>query len=114
MTNNNSIDLTSLVYQIGGLKVRESLELLANKFSGKVTFSSSFSFEDQLISHEILANQLPISIFTLDTGRLFSELIAFGTAQTNVTIHISKPIILKPKHYKILLPKKGRILFTKA
>jgi phosphoadenosine phosphosulfate reductase len=73
MSNNNSIDLTSLVYKIGGLKIRESLELLANKFPGKVTFSSSFSFEDQLISHEILANQLPISIFTLDTGRLFSE-----------------------------------------
>ncbi len=73
MTNNNSKDLTQLVYQIGGLKVKESLELLANKFFGKITFSSSFSFEDQLISHEILANKLPISIFTLDTGRLFAE-----------------------------------------
>jgi phosphoadenosine phosphosulfate reductase len=73
MTNNNSKDLTQLVYQIGGLKVRESLELLANKFPGKVTFSSSFSFEDQLISHEILSTKIPISIFTLDTGRLFSE-----------------------------------------
>ena len=73
MTNNNSQDLTQLVYQISGLKMKESLELLANTFSSKITFSSSFSFEDQLITHEILANQLPISIFTLDTGRLFSE-----------------------------------------
>jgi phosphoadenosine phosphosulfate reductase len=73
MTNNNSKKLTLLVYQIGGLKIKESLELLTTKFSGKVTFSSSFSFEDQLISHEILSNQLSISIFTLDTGRLFSE-----------------------------------------
>lgn len=73
MTNNNVQSLIPLVYQIGGLKIRESLELLTNKFRGKVTFSSSFSFEDQLISHEILANQVPISIFTLDTGRLFSE-----------------------------------------
>ena len=73
MTNNNSKDLTKLVYQISGLKVKESLELLANTFSSKITFSSSFSFEDQLITHEILSNQLPISIFTLDTGRLFSE-----------------------------------------
>ena len=73
MTNNNSKDLTQLVYQISGLKVKESLELLANTFSSKITFSSSFSFEDQLITHEILSNQLPISIFTLDTGRLFSE-----------------------------------------
>ncbi len=73
MTKINSEDLKQLVYQISGLKVKESLELLANTFSGKITFSSSFSFEDQLISHEILSNQLPINIFTLDTGRLFSE-----------------------------------------
>lgn len=83
MTNNNSKDLTQLVYQIGGLKVKESLELLANKFSGKITFSSSFSFEDQLISHEILSNQLPITIFTLDTGRLFSETYSVWNSTNN-------------------------------
>lgn len=37
------------------------------------TFSTSFSLEDQIITHLIAANKIPISIFTLDTGRLFEE-----------------------------------------
>ncbi|MFP5042480.1 phosphoadenylyl-sulfate reductase [Parasediminibacterium sp. JCM 36343] len=67
----NSIE--GLLHKIDGLSIKEVLELFVSDFPGKVTFSSSFSFEDQFISHEILSNQLPISIFTLDTGRLFSE-----------------------------------------
>jgi phosphoadenosine phosphosulfate reductase len=47
--------------------------LLYNTFPGKITFSSSFSFEDQVITHDIIQSTLPISIFTLDTGRLFAE-----------------------------------------
>ncbi len=73
MNSSDTKDLTSLVHQIGGLNIKEALQLLAEKFPQKVTLSSSFSFEDQLISHEILSNNLSISIFTLDTGRMFSE-----------------------------------------
>jgi len=65
--------ITELLERIDGVSTKDALALLAESFPGKVTFSSSFSFEDQLISHEILHNNLPISIFTLDTGRLFSE-----------------------------------------
>jgi phosphoadenosine phosphosulfate reductase len=72
----NKIDptyISQLQFQISGLSIRASLEALANQFPGQVTFSSSFSFEDQLITHEILNNDIAIKIFTLDTGRLFSE-----------------------------------------
>lgn len=55
------------------LDLNTSLQLLTELFPGRVTFSSSFSFEDQAITHAIASNQLPISIFTLDTGRLFAE-----------------------------------------
>ena len=65
--------LTQLTYQTNGLSIGASLSLLSAKYPGKVTFSTSFSFEDQVITHHILHNQLPISIFTLDTGRLFPE-----------------------------------------
>ena len=65
--------LAQITYQIDGLSIGAGLSLLASKFPGKVTFSTSFSFEDQVITHHILHNQLPISIFTLDTGRLFAE-----------------------------------------
>ena len=51
----------------------EALELISKEFYGKVTFSTSFSIEDQVIAHSILSNNIPVSIFTLDTGRLFAE-----------------------------------------
>jgi phosphoadenosine phosphosulfate reductase len=51
----------------------EALAALANAFPGKVVFSTSMGYEDQVISHFIFANQLPIDVFTLDTGRLFNE-----------------------------------------
>jgi phosphoadenosine phosphosulfate reductase len=65
--------IPNLLHQSTGLTIPETLALLAKQFPGQVTLSSSFSFEDQLISHDILSNHLPISIFTLDTGRLFAE-----------------------------------------
>ncbi len=73
MANTNQNSIEALQQQAAGLSIPEVLELLANQFPGQVTFSSSFSFEDQVITHDILANKLPISIFTLDTGRLFAE-----------------------------------------
>src|SRR5690606_12034507 len=51
----------------------EALRQLADEFPGKVVLSSSFSWEDQAISHIIVNAKLPIGIFTLDTGRLFEE-----------------------------------------
>ncbi len=55
------------------LSIDEFLLSLTNQFPGKVIFSTSFSFEDQVITHKIVSNHLPIKIFTLDTGRLFPE-----------------------------------------
>ena len=44
--------------------------------SNKVVFSTSFGKEDQVITHLIAESKLPITIFTLDTGRLFEETYA--------------------------------------
>ena len=49
------------------------LQKLSTEYAGKIVFSSSFSNEDQVITHLIASQQLPIQIFTLDTGRLFAE-----------------------------------------
>ena len=62
-----------ITHQAENRTIREVIHLLTQDFPGGVTLSSSFSFEDQLISHDILANQLGVSIFTLDTGRMFPE-----------------------------------------
>jgi phosphoadenosine phosphosulfate reductase len=47
------------------------LFLLASEFKDKV-FSTSFGQEDQVLT-SLIANDRAISIFTLDTGRLFQE-----------------------------------------
>lgn len=73
MSSNIPENLSDLIHQSGRLNIQEFIQLLVNQFPGQVTFSTSFSFEDQVIAHEILSHQLPVSIFTLDTGRLFTE-----------------------------------------
>lgn len=47
------------------------LQILVNDFPQKVIFSTSFSYEDQVVTH--LVKDLEIDIFTLDTGRLFEQ-----------------------------------------
>ncbi|MBU6120603.1 phosphoadenylyl-sulfate reductase [Hymenobacter siberiensis] len=51
----------------------ETLALLADHFPGRVSFSTSFGLEDQIITHFIFENDIPIRVFTLDTGRNFQE-----------------------------------------
>jgi len=66
-------NIQTITRQISRLNTAEALLFLASKFPGQVTFSSSFSIEDQVIAYQILSNNIPVSIFTLDTGRLFAE-----------------------------------------
>ncbi|RYF85036.1 MAG: phosphoadenylyl-sulfate reductase [Chitinophagaceae bacterium] len=65
-----------MVCQIGRLKAHEALAALVEAFPAQVTFSTSFSLEDQVITDIIHSNHLPVTIFTLDTGRLFPETYA--------------------------------------
>ena len=62
-----------LIQRTENLSIEETLAFLANEFSEKVVFSTSFGQEDQVITALIAINELPIKIFTLDTGRLFQE-----------------------------------------
>ena len=63
----------SILGELKGKTEIEALRWLAEVFSGKVVFSSSLGAEDQVIIDMIFRNKLNISIFTLDTGRLFEE-----------------------------------------
>lgn len=72
----------------------EALETISNFFPGKVVFSSSLGQEDQVITDAIFRSDLPIKIFTLDTGRLFNEayeLLERTTARYKKTIHVYFP-----------------------
>lgn len=84
-----SIQIQKLQAALDSLSTGEALELLYNAFPGKITFSSSFSFEDQVITHDIIQSELPISIFTLDTGRLFAETYSvWSSTNTRYNTHI--------------------------
>ena len=63
----------SLLEKTKGFSIEETLIFLANNYSDKVVFSTSFGQEDQVITALIAKSELPITIFTLDTGRLFQE-----------------------------------------
>lgn len=51
----------------------ESLQFFADNYPGQIVFSTSFGWEDQVVTHMIFSNDIPISVFTLETGRLFPE-----------------------------------------
>lgn len=62
-----------LTRDLEALGLIESLSAVAERFEGNVVFSSSFGQEDMVITDVIFRNNIPINIFTLDTGRLFQE-----------------------------------------
>jgi phosphoadenosine phosphosulfate reductase len=53
--------------------ILEKLRFLAENHPGKVIFTTSFSYEDQVITDIIFSNCLNIKVITLDTGRMFPE-----------------------------------------
>lgn len=55
------------------LSISELLRHLSQEFPNKIAFSTSLSWEDQVITHHIFSNDIPIRVFTLDTGRIFPE-----------------------------------------
>ncbi|MFD2202422.1 phosphoadenylyl-sulfate reductase [Shivajiella indica] len=66
-------NLHNLSRKIDQLSPNEGLALLSDLFFGKIVFSTSLGQEDQVITHLIASNKLPIQIFSLDTGRLFPD-----------------------------------------
>lgn len=65
-----------------------SIETLVNAFPGLVTFSTSFSWEDQIIGATIFKNNIPVDVFTLDTGRMFAE--TYSTWSRTVDLYNAK------------------------
>lgn len=84
----NENEFEMLKETIESSDAESSLKKIAKDFPGQAVLSSSFSWEDQAITHLILSNQIPISIFTLDTGRLFSETYEVWM-RTNTKYHTS-------------------------
>jgi phosphoadenosine phosphosulfate reductase len=67
------MNYSELKDQLTGKPVIDQLKRLVLLFPEKVTFTTSFGIEDQVISHIIFENDIQIEVATLDTGRLFPE-----------------------------------------
>jgi phosphoadenosine phosphosulfate reductase len=64
--------IASITHELSGLPADQGLAWVSRQFKN-VAFSSALGEEDQIITHLISTQNLPIEIFTLDTGRLFAE-----------------------------------------
>jgi phosphoadenosine phosphosulfate reductase len=107
----NEAIISSLNAAITGKSEIEALATLADLFPGEVVFSTSLGYEDQVISDLILKNNLNISIFTLDTGRLFSE--TYMTLQKTNNRYDTKIKVYYPQTQAVeeLVSTKGPLSF---
>jgi phosphoadenosine phosphosulfate reductase len=53
--------------------VQDVLSWFAVHYKDRIAFSTSLGTEDQIITQMLAANNQPVKVFTLDTGRLFQE-----------------------------------------
>jgi adenylylsulfate reductase, thioredoxin dependent len=114
MINNMKEQLTTLHNALLQKNEVEGLAFLAQQFPNEIVFSTSFGLEDQAVSHLILANQIPISIFTLDTGRLFNETYSVWES-TNERYHTYiQPYYPKANDIEEYVHKNGPLSFYRS
>ncbi|MGZ3930435.1 MAG: phosphoadenylyl-sulfate reductase [Bacteroidia bacterium] len=92
----------------------KALRTLAAAFPGKVVFSTSLGLEDQVITHLIFSNNIPIDVFTLDTGRLFSE--TYSVLNSTLDRYQKKINVYYPQTEAVeqLLSEKGPLSFYES
>lgn len=97
----------ALIEKTKNFSIEETLAFLATEYKDKVVFSTSFGQEDQVITDLIAKSGTAITIFTLDTGRLFQETYdVFHRTQKKYKSPI-KVYFPEAKAVEELLEKKG-------
>ena len=93
------------------LSLVDVLKKIATEFGDRAAFSTSLSWEDQVITHHIFSNDLPIRVFTLDTGRLFPE--TYGVFNRTLDRYKKKIEVFSPKHEGVekMVTEKGPLSF---
>lgn len=93
------------------LSIDEVLNEIVNHFGDKAAFSTSLSWEDQVITHHIFSNNLPIRVFTLDTGRLFPE--TYNVLNRTIDRYKKNIEVFFPRHEKVqeMITQKGPLSF---
>ena len=93
------------------LNLGDVLKRIASEFGDRAAFSTSLSWEDQVITHHIFSNDLPIRVFTLDTGRLFPE--TYGVLNRTLDRYKKKIEVFSPKNEGVekMVTEKGPLSF---
>lgn len=65
--------ITKLNAELSEQSITDVLNYLVEQHPGKIIFTTSFGYEDQVVTDMIFRNDFDIKVITLDTGRLFSE-----------------------------------------
>ena len=111
----NGKELADLLNRnLSGKTISEKLGVLVESHPGKVVFTTSFGYEDQVITDIIVKNNFDIKVVTLDTGRLFPETYKVYNSTLD---KYKKPIsVYFPPTDKVeeLLNKKGPFSFYES
>ena len=110
----DNLKLRSLKDSLSGHSVSENLKLLAGIFTGKIVFTTSFGAEDQVITHYIFSEKIPVSVSTLDTGRLFRE--TYDTFSNTIIRYRNRIEVYCPERDDVekLLTEKGPYSFYES
>ena len=92
----------------------DAIALLANSFPGEVVFSTSLGYEDQVITHFIFSDNIPVEVFTLDTGRLFSETYSVWNSTVERYGKQIKTYYPKTSAVEKLISEKGPLSFYES
>jgi len=110
----DNLKLKNLKDQLSGHSVSENLKLLSGLFQGKTVFTTSFGAEDQVITHFIFSESIPITVSTLDTGRLFRE--TYDTFSNTIIKYRNKIRVYYPERKDVekLVTEKGPYSFYES
>lgn len=94
-----------------GNSTEYQLRKLTEIFPEQVVFTTSFGIEDQVITHFIFENEIPIEVVTLDTGRLFKE--TYSVFNSTIERYKKKIKVCFPDHEAVerMMTEKGPFSF---
>lgn len=105
------MDLVDLKSKLVGKTITDQLKLINEIYPSGVIFTSSFGIEDQVLTHIIFEENLPIKVATLDTGRLFPE--TYKVFNETVKKYQKKIEVFFPDHEAVeqMVTEKGPFSF---
>lgn len=101
--------------QVNGKNALEILQWAEKTFDGKIAFATSLGEEDQVLTDMIAKHAPGISVFTLDTGRLFPETYALIAQTQERYSHLDFQVYFPdPYVVETMVNDKGINLFYKS